>query len=133
MYACVEDHNRVSCRRCVSAHAWPCSGHPGVPLLPARLQHPLCVPQHHAGLQHGLPRAREASAHQQLGFPLAALHLAVPGAVAESGESQEVVVTSTWGSSWVWMAENRQPQPEPWSVEANASLEGMGLSPQQMG
>lgn len=128
MYACVEDHNRISGRRCLSQ---PVHGPAlGTPVSPSCLPGcgTLCA-------SHSTVPVCSVDCPEQWqpGFPLAALHLAVPGAAAESGESQEVVVTSAWGNSWVWMAENRQPQPEPLSVEANTSLEGVGLSPEQMG
>lgn len=74
MYPCVEDP--ISCRRClsqplhgsalgilVSPSSQPCSH-------PARLWHPLRISQHHAGLQHGLPSAREAFARWQPGSSL---------------------------------------------------------------
>ena len=75
-YACVEDHNPISSRTCLSqpVHC-PTLGTPVSPSSqpcthPARLWHPPYVLQHHAGLQCGLPSAREAFARQQQGFSL---------------------------------------------------------------
>lgn len=119
------------------AGAQPCSGHPGVPLLSAA--HPPCqavAPSIHpmapcwlpAGMAHCKGRLLHASSR---GFPSAALQLAAPGAAAESGESQEVVVTRAWGNPRIWMVGNGQPQPAPQSVPAKTPLEGVGLSPEQ--
>lgn len=106
IYACVEDHNPISCRRCLRQ---PVHGpSPGTSVSPCSrpCTGTLCSPRSTMLVSSGDRPVQGRLLHAgSRGFPLADRHLAAPGAVAESGGSQEVAVTRPW----VWKAGNCQP------------------------